>query len=68
MRLYSGVMSAHTILLTLCVRTVSLHAVASYARSGRAREVSDGGSALPASPKLHGPVIVLRDDGSPVAT
>lgn len=67
-RLYSSVLSVHTILLTLCVRAVSLHAVASYARPGRAREVSDGGSALPASPKLHGPVVVLRDDGSPAAT
>lgn len=27
----------------------------------------DGGSALPASPKLHGSVVVLRDDSSPVA-
>ena len=53
---------------SICIRTVCLHAVASYARPGRVREVSDGGSALLASPKLHGPVVVLRDDGSPAAT
>lgn len=68
---YSSVLSVRVILLTLgvfCVRTVALYAIASYARPGRAGKVSDGGSALPASPKLHGPVVVLRDDGSPAAT
>ena len=52
----------------LCICSVSLHPVASYARPCRAREVSNCGSALPAPSKLHGPVVVLRDDGSPAAT
>lgn len=54
--------------LTLRVRGVLLVAVASYARSGRVGQIFDGGSALPASAKLHGSVVILRDDGSPVAT
>lgn len=52
---------------TFCICSVPLHAVASYGRSRGGREVPDGWSGLPASPKLQGLVAVLRDDGSPVA-
>lgn len=52
---------------TCWVCSVHLHAIASYAGSGGAREVFDGRSSLRASPKLSGPVVVLRDDGSPAA-
>lgn len=55
-------------LLTLCIVAVRLDEVAPDARPARAREVLDGGSALAAAPQLHGPVVILGDDGSPAAT
>lgn len=55
-------------LLTLCIVAVRLDEVAPDARPARAREVLDGGSALAAPPQLHGPVVILGDDGSPAAT
>lgn len=54
-------------LLTLCVVAVRLNAVAPDARPARVREDLDGRSALPAPPQLHGPVVILGDDGSPAA-
>lgn len=53
--------------LTLGVVAFRLDAVAPDARPARVREDLDGGSALPAPPQLHGPVVVLGDDGAPAA-
>lgn len=68
-RLLSGSPSSSSSpLLTLCIVAVRLDAVAPDARPARAREVLDGGSALAPPPQLHGPVVILGDDGSPAAT
>lgn len=70
-RLFSGspsTSSSPSPPLTLGIVAVRLDEVAPDARPARAREVLDGGSALTPPPQLHGPVVILGDDGSPAAT